>query len=94
MNELGWPTARFLAVNTIVMHPDHVPRDDFERRSVQTLRSSDHRIEQVVGGQFRVTTVVPTGGSCFSCHWTPPEQASKTATTWAVPLRQERGRGR
>jgi hypothetical protein len=94
MNELGWPKARFLAVNAVVMHPDHVPRDDFERRAVQTLRGSDERVEQVVDGQLRVATVVSTGGSCFSCHWTPPGKASKAAITWTVPLQQERGRGR
>jgi hypothetical protein len=87
MAELGWPRARFLAVNAVVMHPDHLPRDDFERRAVQTLRGNDERVEQVVDGQLRVATVVSTGGSCFSCHWTSPGKASKAAITFAVPLR-------
>ena len=91
MNALGWPRARFLAVNAVVMHPDHVPRDDFERRSVRTLQSRDEPIEELVDGQLRVATVVSTGGSCFSCHWTPPGKASKAAVTWTVPLRGERG---
>lgn len=94
MNHLGWPEARFLAVNAIVMHPDHVARDDFERRAVQTLRRSDQRIEEVVDRQFRAATVVPTGGSCFSCHWTTPGQASKAAITWKVPLGPAKRLGR
>jgi hypothetical protein len=94
MNALGWPRARFLAVNAVVMHPDHVPRDDFERLTVQTLRRGEDRVEQVVDGQLRVSTVVPLGGGCSSCHWTPSGQSSKAAITWSVPLRQARERGR
>lgn len=69
MTELGWPQARFLAVNAIVMHPDHVPQDDFEKQSVLALRRSNRRIEKVVEGQLRVATVVPLAGNCSSCHW-------------------------
>lgn len=87
MRELGWPEARFLAVNAIVMHPDHLPQDAFERRAIQTLRRSNERFEEVVDGQLRVATVVPTSGSCFSCHWAPAGQSSKAAITWKVPLR-------
>ncbi len=86
MSALGWPRSRFLAVNAIVMHPDHVARDDFERETVEALRLKNQRIERVVDGELRVATVVPLGGGCSSCHWTPSGQSSKAATTWTVPL--------
>jgi len=91
MTELGWPRARFLAVNAVVMHPDHVPQDAFEKRTVQALRRGDERFEQVSDGQLRVSTVVPLGGSCASCHWTPSGQSPKAATTWMIPLRPATG---
>jgi hypothetical protein len=87
MTELGWPRARFLAVNAVVMHPDHVPKDEFEKKTIQALRRGDARFEQVVGGQLRVSTVVSLEGSCRSCHWTPGMQSPKAATTWTIPLR-------
>jgi hypothetical protein len=92
MDALGWPSSRFLAVNAVVMHPDHVPRDDFERFSVRALRNGEQRVEQIVDGKLRVSTVVPLGGGCGSCHWSGTGQSSKAAVTFAVPLRQERGR--
>lgn len=88
MAKQGWPKARFLAVNAIVMHPDHVAKDDFERETVQTLKRSNERIEQVVEGNLRVATVVPLGGGCSSCHWTGSGTSAKAATTWSVPLRK------
>jgi hypothetical protein len=94
MNELGWPRARFVAVNALAMHPDHEPRDDFERQTVRALRSGDERVEQVVGGDLRVSTVVPLTGGCASCHWVPAGQESKAALTFAVPLRQTSRRRR
>jgi hypothetical protein len=89
MTELGWPQARYLAVNAIVMHPNHVARDEFETRAIQALRRGDRRAEELSEGQLRVATVVPLGGRCSSCHWTPGAQASKAATTWKVTLREE-----
>lgn len=93
MTKLGWPRSRFLAVNAIVMHPDHVPRDEFERETVEALRLKNQRIERVVDGQLRVATVVSLGGSCSSCHWTASGQSSKAATTWTVPLLKNAGQG-
>lgn len=89
MTELGWPQARFLAVNAIVMHPDHVARDEFETQAIQALRRGDQRVEEMVDGQLRIATVVPLGGRCSSCHWTPGAGSSKAATTWKVTLRKE-----
>lgn len=86
MTKLGWPRARFLAVNAVVMHPNHVPRDAFDRRAVAALRRGAPRFEEVVDGQLRVGTVVPTGGPCFACHWAPQGQQSKAAITWTIPL--------
>jgi len=94
MSELGWPRSRFLAVNAVVMHPDHVPRDAFERRAVEALRGREERVEQVIGGQLRVATVTPTSGRCASCHWTLPGQSSKAAITWTAPLRPTREQAR
>lgn len=91
MTELGWPRARFLAVNAVVMHPDHVPQDAFEKRTIQAIRRGDERFEQVTNNQLRVSTVVPLGGSCASCHWTPSGQSPKAATTWMIPLRPATG---
>lgn len=88
MTELGWPRSRFVAVNAVVMHPDHVPKDAFEKQTVQALRRGDERIEQVTSNQLRVSTVVSLGGSCASCHWTSSGQTPKAATSWTVPLRQ------
>lgn len=88
MSDLGWPRARFLAVNAIVMHPDHVARDEFETQAIQALRRGDQRVEELSDGQLRVATVVPLGGRCSSCHWTPGAQASKAATTWTAPIRE------
>lgn len=87
MTELGWPQARFLAVNAVVMHPDHVPKDAFDKRTIQALKRGDERLEQVSSTQLRVATVVPLGGSCASCHWSPSGQSPKAATTWTIPLR-------
>jgi hypothetical protein len=94
MTELGWPRAHFLAVNAVVMRPDHLPQDDFEKRAVRRLGRTDRRVEEVVDGQLRVATVVSTGGNCGSCHWAPPGQESRAAITFTVPLQEERGRGR
>lgn len=88
MTELGWPEARFLAVNAIVMHPSHVAQDEFEKQAIQALRRGELRVEEVTDGQLRVATVVPLGGRCSSCHWTPGGQLSKAATTWKVPLQE------
>lgn len=87
MTELGWPRSRFLAVNAVVMHPDHVPRDAFEKRTVQALRKGEERVEQVSDGKLRVTTVVPLGGGCGSCHWANTGQSPKAATTYTIPLK-------
>lgn len=89
MTELGWPRSRFLAVNAVVMHPDHVPRDAFEKQSVDALRRGDERTEQVSEGKLRVTTVVPLGGGCGSCHWANTGQSPKAATTYTIPLKPD-----
>jgi hypothetical protein len=87
MGDLGWPKSRFLAVNAIVMNPDHVARDDFERETVKTLKDTARRIETVEHGSLRIATPVSLGGSCFSCHWADRGRASRAAITWKVPIR-------
>jgi hypothetical protein len=89
MTELGWPRSRFLAVNAVVMHPDHVPRDAFEKQSVDALRRGDERTEQVSDGKLRVTSVVSLGGGCGSCHWATTGQSPKAATTFTIPLKPD-----
>lgn len=89
----GWPRARYLAVNAIVMHPDHVPRDAFEKRCVEKLSRQDEPIEETLDGRLRVATVVPLGGSCSSCHWSRDGQ-SKAAISWNIPLLPETKAGR
>lgn len=89
MKELGWPQSRFVAVNAIVMHPNHVAKDDFEKRTVQEFKRSTARREEVTDSQLRVATVIPLGGGCASCHWTGSGQSPRAATTWMVPLKQE-----
>ncbi len=87
MTELGWPRARFLAVNTIVMNPDHIPRDDFEQSALVRMRRSSERIDEVVDGKLRVATTVMLGRGCSSCHWSAGPQSGRAAITWSVPLR-------
>ena len=87
MGELGWPKSRFLAVNAIVMNPDHRAQDAFEEKVVLALRRGDQRVEQLEPGRLRVATPISLGGSCFSCHWTASGQASRAAIVWNVPVK-------
>ena len=89
MAQLGWPQSRFLAVNAIVMHPDHVARDNFEKEAVQVLRKGDRQVEAVLDGQLRAARVVPLGGECSSCHWSQGNQSARAAIRWKIPLRGE-----
>lgn len=87
MTEKGWPQSRFLAVNAVVMNPNHVPKDTFEKDAVAALKQGKDRHEAVLDGRLRVVTVLPTGGGCFSCHWTDSKVGSRTAITWSIPLK-------
>ena len=87
MTDLGWPSSRFLAVNAIVMNPDHVARDEFERQTVRAFTDGGDRRETIENGTLRVATPVSLGGSCFSCHWADKGRASRAAISWKIPLR-------
>lgn len=87
MTDKGWPKSHFLAVNAIIMNPDHKARDEFEVRAVKAIGRGDQRYESVENGQLRVATAVSLGGDCFSCHWTPPGRSSRAAISFAIPLK-------
>jgi hypothetical protein len=87
MGEKGWPQSRFLAVNAIIMNPDHRARDRFEEEAVEALKRGQDRYEKVEGNRFRAATVVSLSGGCFSCHWAPAGQSSRAAISWSIPLR-------
>jgi hypothetical protein len=86
----GWPRSRFLAVNALVMNPNHVPHDAFERQAVKELKGTSERVEAVEPGRLRVATSVPVGGTCFSCHWTEPGHKGKAAISFSIPIRPAR----
>lgn len=88
MSEKGWPQSRFLAVNAIVMNPNHLPKDAFEKKAVEALKAGEQRVEAVEKGRLRVATVLPTGGGCFSCHWTDSKVGSRAAITWSIPVKE------
>lgn len=92
MAELGWPRSHFLAVNALVMNPDHRPRDSFEKDAITALRSGDERYEKVVGSNLRVATALPLGGGCFSCHWSDAKIGSRAAISFEIPLQAREAR--
>ena len=88
MTAKGWPASHFLAVNAIIMNPDHRAHDAFERNAVNVLAKSDGPLEKVSNGTLRVATVVPLGGDCFSCHWADSGISSRAAISWTIPLKK------
>lgn len=93
MTAKGWPATRFVAVNGIVMNPNHLAKDAFEKEAVTALRSGKDRYEKVERGRLRVATVIPLGGGCFSCHWSDAKIGSRAALTFSIPVRGS-GKGR
>lgn len=86
MTEKGWPKSRFLAVNALVMNPEHRPEDAFERDAVTALRRGDYRYEKIEGGRLRVASSLSLGGSCFRCHWSDAKIGSRAAICFDIPL--------
>lgn len=86
MSDRGWTNSRFLAVNAIVMNPDHRARDPFEQKAVEALARGEERYESLEGGNLRVATVVPLGFGCGSCHWVPPGKTAVAAISWKIPV--------
>lgn len=86
MTEKGWPKSRFLAVNALVMNPEHRPEDAFERDAVTALRSGADRFEKVEAGRLRVASSLSLGGSCFRCHWSDAKIGSRAAICFDIPL--------
>jgi hypothetical protein len=86
MTARGWPKSRFLAVNALVMNPEHRPEDAFERDAVTALRSGADRFEKVEGGRLRVASSLSLGGSCFRCHWSDARIGSRAAICFDIPL--------
>ena len=91
MAEKGWPQSKFLAVNAIVMNPNHLPEDKFDKDAIAAIKSGKDRYEKVVDGRLRIATVVPTGGGCFSCHWTDSKVGSRAALSFSIPLSTRTG---
>jgi hypothetical protein len=88
MTEKGWPKSRFLAVNALVMNPEHRPEDAFERDAVTALRSGADRFEKVEAGRLRVASSLSLGGSCFRCHWSDAKIGSRAAICFDIPLKR------
>ena len=88
MTAKGWPASRFLAVNAIAMRPDHLPRDEWERKAVAKLKSGrDQRLETQEPGVLRVATTMSLRGGCGSCHWSKDSMGARAAIAWKVRTR-------
>lgn len=87
MGSLGWPQSHFLAVNALVMRPEHQPQDAFERDAVRRLSGGAPRVETISGNTMRVATGLSLGGGCGTCHWAEQGVVRRAAITWAMPLK-------
>jgi hypothetical protein len=59
---------RWLAVNAAPMNQDHVPRNDFERRSVAALTAGGSSYEAVEGDMYRRVAAITLTSECLKCH--------------------------
>ncbi len=89
MADRGWPQSRFLAVNALLMNPDHRAKDEFERQAIAALKTVERPMEQVQAGTLRAVTPLALGGNCSSCHWVSSGSAARAAITWSVPLKRD-----
>ncbi len=87
MSKKGWPQSRFLAVNGVLMNPDHRPVDAFEKQAVRELTAGADRTEAISAGRLRVTKAISLQGGCRSCHWVPGREETKAALSFSVPLK-------
>ncbi|HEU4752597.1 MAG TPA: DUF3365 domain-containing protein [Armatimonadota bacterium] len=84
----GWPRSHFLAVNTLLMNPDHQAREAFDKAAVRKIAAGEARYEQIEGDRVRIATEVPLTGGCTSCHWSSGTRDGKAAITWSIPLKK------
>jgi hypothetical protein len=84
MTAKGWPASRFLAVNAVIMNPDHRARDEWERRAVSDMKSGKPVLAEEKAGEYRATTMVSLRGGCTSCHWSQDSMGARAAITWKV----------
>lgn len=96
MRRAGHPESRFLAVNAVLMNPDHRARDSFEREAARRLASGEESVELVEQGEgrgaaryYRAAMVVPLGSGCGSCHWSQGGLGARAAIAWNVKLAPE-----
>ncbi|MFN3648392.1 MAG: DUF3365 domain-containing protein [Armatimonadota bacterium] len=87
MNRKGWPTTRFLAVNAIVMNPDHQPQDAFEKEAIKVIKMGAEDLERREGDRLRIAKPVSLGGGCFACHWAPNGEKSLAAISFEFPVK-------
>lgn len=84
MTAKGWPGSRFLAVNAVIMNPDHRARDEWERRAVSDMKSGKPVLAEEKKGEYRAATMVSLRGGCTSCHWSQDSMGARAAITWKV----------
>jgi hypothetical protein len=84
MTAKGWPSSHFLAVNAILMNPEHRARDEWERRAVSEMKSGKLKVEDEKPGEYRAATFVSLRGGCTSCHWSPDSMGARAAIAWKV----------
>lgn len=59
---------RWLGVEGKTMDVDHRPRDDFERKAVEVLRSGKKEYEAVEGDRYRHAGAILLHNRCLKCH--------------------------
>jgi hypothetical protein len=84
MTASGWPGSHFLAVNAVIMNPDHRARDEWERKAVSDIKSGKLSLEEETPGEYRAATMVSLRGGCTSCHWSQDSMGARAAIAWKV----------
>jgi hypothetical protein len=84
MTAKGWPSSHFLAVNALIMNPDHRARDEWERRAVSEMKSGKPAVIEEKPGEYRAATMISLRGGCTSCHWSQDSMGARAAIAWKV----------
>lgn len=61
-------SVRWLGVEGKTMNVDHKPKDEFERKAVDALRSGKVEFEEVKDGRYRRAGAIVLHNACLKCH--------------------------
>ncbi len=77
---------RWIAQEATAMNLDHLPKDEFERKALESLVAGKREVEAVEDGHFRFVGLIPLQNKCLKCHLQNRTSLGERAAGLAIRL--------